>query len=690
MPVTFDEDAAEALINAASTAASELRDEWILRRGAAETAADGFTGVFGRLFTQACAIESEDRGKLGGVLDDLARQVREAQERAKAENIRQDKLAAWKVREAAREQAREQCSETPFAGMAPWDVFVFDPRPFEIPAVPPTLSVAFTPRVRNRASDGSSSGGRSSADPERLRTYVDRSRASNHGMSQEFSRLRAAWAGFSASCSWVTIESLTALGGLDRLLAENESDAAWIAHVAGAFEAAGKTSLSNRALNLASTAAPAMSDAALLKALAKLSAEELSALLSASPGFPARLALIDPVQVNDWWTDLSPPQGTNARFSEQQALLLSSFPVVFGNLEGIPYGARDYANQKALPAAISDFKAQEAKLMEPASVSRSGTPARWAAALEEVQSQLAALQDIQDALITGGGAEPRYLMSLTQDRPPLAAVSIGDLDTATSVTYAVPGMGSTTAGMATWAKSSQNLHEVLPEGSAVVAWIGYKTPPVPSAFGDFGVLDVNDAVGGGHNLAASLAGISAVRGDAMPQTSIVAHSYGTTTAAVALSQPEVHVDNFITLGSAGLPGSVQTASDLNATHVYSGHSRSVIPGAEDGQGDQWAWTGRDFSRDHHVNPISPDFGSHAFGTDTGGDSGLPVTDHSTSVGENGAGYLDPETESLSNVMHAIRGEPENMSKYVPKGPTELQQLLKEMASHGNHSPWTGP
>ena len=147
----------------------------------------------------------------------------------------------------------------------------------------------------------------------------------------------------------------------------------------------------------------------------------------------------------------------------------------------------------------------------------------------------------------------------------------------------------------------------------------------------------------------------------------------------------MHIENFITVGSAGLPDSVQTASDLNATHVYSGHALSVIPGLEPGQGDQWAWTGTDFSRDHHVNPISPEFESHAFGTDTGGDTGLPVTDHGTSVDENGAGYLDAGTESLRNVMHAIVGEPGNMTPYTPKGQTDLQKILEETASSENYS-----
>ena len=400
MPVVFDEGAADALIDAASHGASELRGEGILRRGAAETAADDFKGVYGRLFTQACTVESEDRGKLAGVLDDLADQVREAKEKAKSENARQEQLAAWNEREASRERAREQFSETPLSGMIPWHVSVFDPKPFELHTAPPRISVVFAPRERNRASDGGSSGKTSSADPDRLRTFVSQSRASNQGMSGELSRMKSAWARFMGTCSWIRTESITFLGGFDRLLEQNELDATWIDHVATAFEAAGKGTLTNGALNLASSKVSPMSDAALLKAFAKLSAEELSAILSASPGLQAQVSLIDPATINDWWTGLNPPPGTNSSFSEQQGMLLATFPVVFGNMEGIPYGARDYANQIALTTEISAFEKREAGLLETYSVTRYGTVAQWAEALEKVQAQLTALRDIQNALIT--------------------------------------------------------------------------------------------------------------------------------------------------------------------------------------------------------------------------------------------------------------------------------------------------
>nr|WP_237686174.1 alpha/beta hydrolase [Arthrobacter jiangjiafuii] len=298
-----------------------------------------------------------------------------------------------------------------------------------------------------------------------------------------------------------------------------------------------------------------------------------------------------------------------------------------------------------------------------------------------LQEQLDGLHNIQKALQVPDGWATRQLISFTEDNPPLAAVSIGDLDTADSVTYAVPGMGTTSSkDMTGWTKAGQNLHDLLPEGSAVVAWIGYETPPVPGEGNvDFGVLDVNRAVAGGQNLAGALGGLAAVRGETMPQLNIVAHSYGTTTAAVALTQPGIHVDNFITLGSAGLPDSVDSAADLNAGQVYSGHARDKVPFIETESGDQWAWIGRDFSDDHKVNPIEPEFGSHAFGTDTGGGAGRVVTDHSTLMSDDGeeAGYLDIRTESLYNTAWAIQGETELITPYVPLGPTDQQKVWLE-------------
>lgn len=690
MAVAFDDDAAASLVRVARDVDGRLRDEGVMRRGAVETALDNFAGGYADLFKEAASIEAEDRGKLAVVLDDLAGQVEEAQQKAREERNRQSRLFDWREREAERKSRRENfIGDIGNIGAAVEGLF--DPKPSETPVAPPTIWAVFSPRHRNRTSGGGSSNGRSSAVPDHLRTFVAQARAGNSGLAQELQQLGNAWLSFTSSCSWVLLGSASFPGGFERLLGENEADANWIEHIANAFAAAGGGSLTRAALDLAATIVTPLNDQELLHAFSTLPANELAAMMTASPALVSQLQLMNPTEIHSWWTGLNPQSHAVAMFSSQQDLLLTTFPVVFGNLEGIPYTARDLANQTALKGAVADVTAQLAQiqaLVDDTTVGCGGMPPSVAAmkeSLTELQKQIDVLRNIEDALKgPRGSADKRHLVSLTQDNPPLASVSIGDLDTAGSITYAIPGMGTTTGGMTGWTKAAQNIHDLLPRGSAVVSWIGYETPPVPALDNNLnvGVLDVNRAVAGGQKLAGALGGLGAVREESAPHLNIVAHSYGTTTAAVALTQPGIQVDNFITLGSAGLPDNVRTAADLNAGHVYSGHARDKLPG-ETESGDQWAWTGREGSRDHHVNPIEPEFGSHAFGTDTGGDAGRAVTDHSALIGgdDEQSGYLDRDTESVQNVVRAITGITDDITPYVPLGPTDLQKALLEGMSH---------
>lgn len=160
----------------------------------------------------------------------------------------------------------------------------------------------------------------------------------------------------------------------------------------------------------------------------------------------------------------------------------------------------------------------------------------------------------------------------------------------------------------------------------------------------------------------------------MPQLDIVAHSYGTTTAAVALTQPGVKVKNFITLGSAGLPDSITSASQLNAKNVYSGQARDI--GVLDpGPGDERASKGRSFLGDHTVNPMNPGFGGQQFGVDSGGDAGQPVIAQDPLVA-GGGGYFSQDAESLRNTAWAIKGETDKLTEYVlPSEPTEYEEAV---------------
>jgi hypothetical protein len=271
---------------------------------------------------------------------------------------------------------------------------------------------------------------------------------------------------------------------------------------------------------------------------------------------------------------------------------------------------------------------------------------------------------------------------LTNDEPPLAAVAIGRVDEAASVTFAVPGMGTTTKDMTGWADAAQNVfdeqaRESHSDDRAVVAWIGYKTPPVPISQGWFEVMSTDDATTGAEALRDALTGVEQMRSSPVA-LNVIGHSYGTTTAAIALTLPGTpRVESFVSVGSAGLPPAISAASEINATGVFAGQARNVIPVLEDGAGDQWAWTGRS-STAHPVDPTDAAFGAIAFGAD--GDNGdYPVTDHGVLVQpERGWGYLDRGTESLRNVARATTGRSDLVSPYVAKPPTAAQNYWRDV------------
>jgi hypothetical protein len=222
--------------------------------------------------------------------------------------------------------------------------------------------------------------------------------------------------------------------------------------------------------------------------------------------------------------------------------------------------------------------------------------------------------------IAGKHSQKRYLVELTNDKPPLAAVAIGNLDTAQQVTYAVPGMGTFTTDMALWTQGAQNLYDRqgwagAPKARAVVSWIGYVTPPPPPS------IDVTEgafAARGATKLTEAINGFWASRVSDqkvdLPSLSIVAHSYGTTTAADALYGSDLNVYSFVMLGSAGIDQRIPNAAALHVPHVYAGEAAA----------DQEARLGR-LDR---VDPRSPAFGATVIDVDGDGIHGLvPVTGH---------------------------------------------------------------
>lgn len=274
-------------------------------------------------------------------------------------------------------------------------------------------------------------------------------------------------------------------------------------------------------LDLVSATKAELSVDRLQHALGSMPAGEISAMVAGSPELAERLEGMSPESVAVWWATLDPAEHGSA-LSPRQWMLLQSLPTLLGNLEGLPYGARDTANRIALRSGLRAVERQIVAsermllltmLLPAAPVALPMVKAR----LDELLERQACLVDIDAALTTVVTGVPRFLVSLTGDQPPLAAVSIGDLDTATNASFVVPGMGTTTQNMSTLAAGAQTVQSQRGSGSAVVAWIGYKTPPVPfSPDPDLSVLGLARAEEGAAALVSTLKGFAAVRRDSMP------------------------------------------------------------------------------------------------------------------------------------------------------------------------------
>jgi pimeloyl-ACP methyl ester carboxylesterase len=282
----------------------------------------------------------------------------------------------------------------------------------------------------------------------------------------------------------------------------------------------------------------------LLDRLVDLTPSERTEFVAVYPEVIAELSASPPAarDVATWWSH------TPADAREQ---LASDLPGVVGNLEGVPYAQRDLANRTFLAQTESGIHAQL-----DAGVGR--------AMEDELRARLNMLDAVETSLQTGPSGELRSLVALDVTAQGRAVIAVGDLARADYVTFFVPGMYVGVAEqLVDWTGNAETslveqqewLERLGVEGDvATVAWIGYHTPTVVNIAG----LDL--AYQGRDALTGSVQGLDAVRGgDAIaeapagPYVSIVAHSYGSTAAMLALQENDITVDALILVGSPGSP-----------------------------------------------------------------------------------------------------------------------------------------
>jgi hypothetical protein len=316
-----------------------------------------------------------------------------------------------------------------------------------------------------------------------------------------------------------------------------------------------------------------------------------------------------------YWSTVAP---------ERRAVLLQQMPRAIGRLEGVDYRDRDAGNRAALAAAIAGPSAGTATIATAVSV---------ADALDDVEQR----------------GLPAQLVSFedTEDLDARAAIAVGDLDTADTIAFLVPGMDySVDEDLGTLTAAALNLYDEQEEqlrdqGSgathAVVAWLGYRTP---AAAPSIEVLLEDRAIAGGALLASALEGVRAVRGDGAV-LAVVAHSYGTRVATYALSSG-ASADALVLIASPGVAETVSTASQLAVPleHVWAARARNDGPAAL-GLNLGVLFGG-------NADPLATAFGAQVFGQTLGGDYDHGLLEVELTGGER-LGYLDLATESLREI-----------------------------------------
>ena len=252
-------------------------------------------------------------------------------------------------------------------------------------------------------------------------------------------------------------------------------------------------------------------------------------------------------QVSSWWAGLDA--------TAQRALSVAA-PEVVGNLDGVPYAVRNQVNRGVLRSTIRELEV-------------GGDAAVGRAVATQDLHRLQMLYRITDALGPATANPQRSLLTLDTHDQGKATIVLGDLETADYVSYIIPGMFISVAGnIVEWADVAARLHDeqtswlallaeagAAPEVESVatVAWIGYQTPHLLNV----GSLDL--AYEGRDAIAATIDGLQTLRADDQPFVSLLAHSYGSTAALLAL-EDDTTVDALAMIGSPGSPA--QSVTDL--------------------------------------------------------------------------------------------------------------------------------
>lgn len=349
-----------------------------------------------------------------------------------------------------------------------------------------------------------------------------------------------------------------------------------------------------------------------------------------------------PEEVNAWWTSLGDGERTR---------LLATWPERLGNLNGIPVADRSIANEAILrrdldrPAQVASSRGvtTEEVLAHPEKYGMAGTMMdRYHNALK-VQDALD--KDAANATDAYGNAPDILLMKYEPEAfggDGAAAIAIGDPDKAANTSVMVSGLTTSVSAGTLSDGSGVNVYVEANRAdwnrsTAVVQWMGYDAPD------DLAVAEPNMARNGAQILAPDVNALAATHDSSPSHTTVIGHSYGSTTVADAAAGYGMHADDVVLVGCPGTDVA-KSAADFHLPpdgHVYVGSAST----------DVVTNLGRE-----HVNvpgvglgrdPAMDGFGSTRFHAEVADFSPNPVDEHTS--------YFKNGSESLFSIGDIVSG-----------------------------------
>ena len=206
-----------------------------------------------------------------------------------------------------------------------------------------------------------------------------------------------------------------------------------------------------------------------------------------------------------------------------------------------------------------------------------------------------------------------------------AAATSSPAATSSAAAVSSPAATSSAAPASSPAATSSTASAAgVTETVATIAWIGYPTPNLTNVGG------IENAYEGRDSLAGDIEGLQALRGDDEPYITVVAHSYGSTAALMALTEGEFSIDALAMVGSPGSP-----AKSVDDLHVRNGN---VWVG-------EAAWDPIPNSAYFGSDPGSASYGAKPLGVNGGRDS---LTEQALKASTGHNEYFSPGTESMRN------------------------------------------